>query len=86
MKSRTQEEEEKTMKTRNLLLSCAITFSMIVPAIWAGMPDDIRNGTYLELEGNLVADKLVMAMDIEVRNTVLGDAVVSQILEKVAIP
>ena len=69
------------MGTRNLFLSCAITFSMIVPAVWAAMPDDIRDGTYVELEGNLVAEKLVMAMDVEVRNAVQGDAVVKGMIK-----
>ena len=73
--------EENTVKFRNLFFSCAIALSMIAPATWAGMPDDIRDGTFLELEGNLVADKLVMAMDVEVRNSVNGDAVVKGMIK-----
>ena len=69
-------KEEKTMKFQKLFLSCAITLSMIAPAAWAVLPDDIREGTFVELEGNVVSDKLVMAMDIEVTNAVQGDAAV----------
>lgn len=64
------------MRIRNLFMSCAIALTVIAPATWAGMPDDIRDGTFVELEGNIVADKLVMAMDVEVRTAATGDAVI----------
>ena len=80
MKSSTY--EENAMKIRNLFASFAIALLMIAPAAWAGMPDDIRDGAFIEMEGNLVADKLVMAMDVEVRNAVVGDAVVKGIISE----
>jgi len=76
-----QIKEEKTMKLQKLFLTCAVAASMIAPAALAGMPDDIREGTFVELEGNLVGDKLVMAMDIEVTNAVQGDAAVKGMIK-----
>lgn len=70
------------MRIRKLLMSCAIALSMITPAAWAGMPDDIRDGAYIEIEGNVISDKLVMAMDVEVRTAVVGDAVVKGIISE----
>ncbi len=70
------------MRIRNLFLSSALALSLLAPAAWAGMPDDIRDGAFIEIEGNILTEKLVMAMDVEVRNAVVGDAVIKGIISK----
>ena len=71
------------MTIRNILLLSALALSLSAPAAWAGMPDDIRDGALIEMEGNVLDKATVMATELEVTTGMAGEDGIKGIIEVV---
>lgn len=73
------------MRIRNTSLALALALGLAAgstPAL-AGMPDDIREGVRVELEGKRIDDRTIMAVEVEVLSTGTGDDEIKGLISEV---